>query len=269
MQNYKFYFCGVQPHLASTALVSMYNTQIYGQYDNPQVNASKQADMYCMLITLRGNAEIILHSGKVIQLTEKSVFFSKESEIANMRHRGDFWHFTCSWFVTQGISVPINEIYTLSDLDVQKENDETDFIIRLFQTQIDQKIQYANSYFCCRLLDFLEKIKHQSRNTSEFVDQVLLYINRHIEENIKIKDIADFFHYSEKHIHHLFKTALNTTPKHFINNIKLDNVAHLLTTTSVSLQELADRYNYASISHLINNFKKKYGMTPSAYRTAQ
>lgn len=242
--------------------------QVFGGYDNPSFPVAKKEDMYCMLITLQGTAEIVLRNEKVIKLTEKTVAFSKQSQVVNMRHRGDYWHFTCNWFIAQSISIPVNELYALY-LDVQAENDETDFIIRLFQTQIDHKIHYANSYFCCRLLNFLEKISHHSLNGSEFIDQVLLYINRHIEEDVKIKDIADYFHYSKKHIHHLFKTSLNTTPKQFIINIKLDNIAHLLTTTSISLQELADRYKYASVNYLINNFKKKYGITPSAYRNLQ
>lgn len=90
MQNYKFFFCGVQPKLVSTALISMYNTHVYGHYDNSSFSVPKKEDMYCMLITLHGTAEIVLRNGKGIKLTEKTVFFSKQSEVVNMRHRGDY-----------------------------------------------------------------------------------------------------------------------------------------------------------------------------------
>ena len=267
MQHYKMFFCGASPNLATTALISLYNNHIHGPYSNfypPHI--SKSEEMNCVFITLRGHAEVHLKNGKIINLTEKSVFFSKLSEIHTTINNCEHWHFTCSWFIPQGINLPVNKIVHIPDLDVSAENEAANFIIRLFQTRIEHNVKYANSYFCCRLLELLNKTQYNTVSNSDFVEQALIYINRNIESSLSVKDIAQHFHYSEKHIFHSFKSALNTTPKQFINGIKLTNIAHLLATTSISLQELSNQYNYASVSHLVNSFKKKYGITPTVYR---
>ena len=95
---------------------------------------------------------------------------------------------------------------------------------------------------------------------------MIFYINTNLEEELHVADIAEYFHYSEKHIYHLFITTLGVTPKQFINNVKLQNVCHFLESTDFSLQDLAEKCGFATTSHLINNFKKEYGMTPAAYR---
>ncbi len=267
MKNYKFCFSGLSPNLATTALVSMYNAHTYGNYNNYfPAKISKNDEMYCLLITLKGTAEVHLKSGEVFVLPEKSVFFGKHTDICAMTSKSEHWHHTCGWFVSQGITIPVNTVASIPDIDIEEESNATDYVIRLFQTNIENNVKYANSYFCCRLLQLLNKIHPSQISNNEFIEKALAYINRNIETPLTVKDIANHFHYSEKHIYHLFKIALNTTPKQFINNIKLSNIAHLLTTTTAPLQELAMQYNYASVSHLVNSFKKKYGITPSTYR---
>lgn len=59
---------------------------------------------------------------------------------------------------------------------------------------------------------------------------------------------------------------MNISPKKFINDTKLNNVCFLLSTTSLTLQELGEKYYYASASHLANRFKQKFGITPTEYR---
>ena len=108
-----------------------------------------------------------------------------------------------------------------------------------------------------------------TQKSTELTEKIVLYINMHIEENLQVRDIADEFRYCEKHIRHLFKTTLGMSPKQYINKIKLENIRNQLSSSSLSLQELAEKYAYASASHLINNFKKEYGVTPTDYRNSK
>ena len=116
-------------------------------------------------------------------------------------------------------------------------------------------------------MEYLEKINPLTQKSTDITDKILHYINDRIEEDIHVQDIAEAFHYSEKHIRALFKNTLGISPKQYINKVKLENVCHLLINTTMPLQDIAEKYRFASVSHLVNCFKKKYGVTPSKYRT--
>ena len=68
-----------------------------------------------------------------------------------------------------------------------------------------------------------------------------------------------------KHIRYIFNRQFKTSPNKFIDSLKLEQIILMLQTTSYSLEDLAELYNYSSASHLINNFKKKFGSTPKQY----
>ena len=77
--------------------------------------------------------------------------------------------------------------------------------------------------------------------------------------------IAEEFGYCEKHIRYLFNKNFNTSPSKFIDSIKLTQIIELLKNSPLSLNDLAEMYNYSSTSHLISNFKKKFDTTPKQY----
>ena len=60
---------------------------------------------------------------------------------------------------------------------------------------------------------------------------------------------------------------MGVSPKKFISDTKLNNICFLLSTTTLTLQELAEKYSYVSASHLTHRFKQKFGITPTKYRT--
>jgi AraC-like DNA-binding protein len=77
-----------------------------------------------------------------------------------------------------------------------------------------------------------------------------------------------FSGYSERHIERLFMESVGINPKNFANIIKLHSFLKQLkkTTEKASLTELVYQSGYADQSHLIKEFKKITGMTPTAYK---
>lgn len=59
---------------------------------------------------------------------------------------------------------------------------------------------------------------------------------------------------------------LDQTPSLFIRSIKLRHVATLLTTTDLTVTEIAERGGFSSVSHLSRLFKEEYGCKPLEYR---
>lgn len=267
MRNNQIFANNANMTLATVSLTSVYNTHVYGYYRNNLL--SDPRDMYCLIITLKGTAQILLKDNATVALTEKKLFIGQISKMQALMSDCEHWHFVCYWFIPHNITLPQNKVFALKELDVEEESDTSTRIIQLLQTQIASKIHFANSYFCCRLFSYLDEINPSEQKSTEIIERIIAFINSHIEEELQVRDIAKEFRYCEKHIRFLFKSKLGLTPKQYINKIKLENVRHLLSTSNLTLQEITDKYSFASVSHLINNFKTEYGLTPSAFRETQ
>ena len=267
MQNYKLFYCNAKSCFSSVSILNLYNShEPIGRVNEFNYTRTESPDMNCIFITLKGCAIFQLSNGKEIVAKENSIFFGKYSSITKTQATCTEWHHLAAWFIPQNIDLPVNKLYVIENLDKEKENKDMDRLIRLLQTGLDSKLHYANALFTCKLLEFLQDVNYFERARSTLVDNIIEYINNHIETAILVEDLAKEFHYSKKHLHHLLKTTLNISPKQLINNVKLENICYLLTSTNMTLQELSDKYCFASVSHLINAFKKKYGVAPTKYR---
>jgi hypothetical protein len=181
MKNHQIFSANNQMDIVATSLISVYNTHVYGTYRNILLN--EKVDMNCFILTLEGSAHILLKNGEKIILREKSVFFGKNSSIYALCSDCPHWHFVCYWFIPHNISLPIDSAFIIKDLSVETEDENAYRIIRFLQMSIYNKTKYANSFFCFRLLDTLEKINPLTQKSNDLTDNIIKYI----------KDIFFFF----------------------------------------------------------------------------
>ena len=71
---------------------------------------------------------------------------------------------------------------------------------------------------------------------------------------------------SVSRLHALFREELNTTPRAWLAQLRLNRVREWLGTTDLSIAELAYRSGYADQSALTRAMRKATGLTPAAYR---
>lgn len=67
-------------------------------------------------------------------------------------------------------------------------------------------------------------------------------------------------------ISNLFSEVTYTSIENYIIIQKIEIVKHLIITSELTLTEIAYKYNYSSVAHLSNQFKKCTGLTPSAFQ---
>ena len=63
-----------------------------------------------------------------------------------------------------------------------------------------------------------------------------------------------------------FRRRFHTTPRAYLTNVRLGVACHLLTTTELSMSEIALRTGFYDQSHFTNQFVKLRGVPPSKYR---
>ena len=96
--------------------------------------------------------------------------------------------------------------------------------------------------------------------------QVLEYINEHLNQDIKLADLAALLGMSQFHFSHLFKQAIGTAPYQYLLQQRVERAKQLLKQTERSIMDIALDCGFNSHSHLSKQFRQFTGMTPKAYR---
>lgn len=84
--------------------------------------------------------------------------------------------------------------------------------------------------------------------------------------NMRIDEIARLCNISESGIYTLFKKHLNQTPNEVRNRILCEKAVLLLTTTTLSVEEISDTLCFSSTSYFRKILKAHTGKTPLAIR---
>jgi AraC family transcriptional regulator len=98
------------------------------------------------------------------------------------------------------------------------------------------------------------------------VSQVLDYIHDHLEQDIKLADLAVLLDMSQFHFSHVFKQAIGISPYQYLLQQRIERAKQLLKESDCSIMEIALSCGFNSHSHLSKQFRQLTGMTPTAYR---
>ncbi len=96
--------------------------------------------------------------------------------------------------------------------------------------------------------------------------QVLDYINDHLNQDIKLADLADLLDMSQFHFSHLFKQSIGTSPYQYLLQQRIERAKQLLKQSDRSIMDIAFLCGFNSHSHLSKQFRQLTGTTPKAYR---
>ena len=96
---------------------------------------------------------------------------------------------------------------------------------------------------------------------------VISYINEHFTDNtLCLNDIAASANVSPAYLSALFKKNQGISLSDFITSQRISAATRYLSATSMSLKEISLKCGYANQYYFSTSFKKKMGITPSAYR---
>lgn len=74
---------------------------------------------------------------------------------------------------------------------------------------------------------------------------------------------------THEHICREMKKYLNQTPTSFVNNLRLNYAANLITNTDMPIITISMESGFNNLSHFNHLFKQKFGMSPSAFRNSK
>jgi AraC family transcriptional regulator len=98
------------------------------------------------------------------------------------------------------------------------------------------------------------------------VQPALGFAARHLDEDVSLAALAQQTGLSAYHLHRMFSAVAGETPKRFTLRLRLGRAAAMLLTTDVSVLNVALDCGFRSHEVFCRTFRRRFGMTPSAYR---
>lgn len=100
----------------------------------------------------------------------------------------------------------------------------------------------------------------------DLINRARLRIRESLESNITIQDIAEELGLSYSNFRKQFKLYTGLSPATYQQDLRLQRAKELLSTTDISIKEIAYRLNFDSPDYFSAKFKIKTGRKPSEMR---
>jgi AraC-like DNA-binding protein len=98
------------------------------------------------------------------------------------------------------------------------------------------------------------------------IQPVLMYITEHIQQNIRVDELAGIACFSKDHFSRVFKGITGLSPCDYIIRKRIERAQFLLLTTDLSKYQIIDQTGFRSASYFSRIFKQFTTYTPSQYR---
>ncbi|MEV7522271.1 helix-turn-helix domain-containing protein [Streptomyces sp. NPDC091371] len=100
----------------------------------------------------------------------------------------------------------------------------------------------------------------------ERLSEVLAWAREHLDEPLPVAELARRAMMSKRSFARRFAAATGTTPHAWLLNLRLSGAEELLETTELPVEEIARRVGFGSAAVLREQFVRRRGVPPRAYR---
>lgn len=99
-----------------------------------------------------------------------------------------------------------------------------------------------------------------------YVDKAIDFILRNYSRDISVSDIVEFVGLNRSYFCSVFKESLNVSPRDFLISFRMKKAADLLSTTPLSIGDIARSTGYNDPLCFSKTFKRVMGVSPLNYR---
>ncbi|MBR1628156.1 MAG: helix-turn-helix transcriptional regulator [Lachnospiraceae bacterium] len=111
-----------------------------------------------------------------------------------------------------------------------------------------------------------QNIKQGSRPKGEWIRNCLRFMENHYAEDISIREIASCIHMGETRFRELFIKSMRMTPLDYLNSIRIRNACVMLQESDLSIEMIAFKCGFSTLSTFNRNFRRYMGASPSKWR---
>jgi AraC-like DNA-binding protein len=115
-------------------------------------------------------------------------------------------------------------------------------------------------------MHFSDTKNEPSRKHMERFSQIAEFIEKNYSKSLTLNDIAEAVGLQPQYISLIFKRHFKINFLAYYNDVRLSRAAAELEATSKTIEQISSDCGYSESRTFAANFKKKHGMSPTAYR---
>lgn len=144
-------------------------------------------------------------------------------------------------------------------------------IEQLFESRLESDVILVQSLVLKLIYSLLADSKKQDKyrfiksDKARAVDEIVDYIKNNLTAELSLDAIAEQVSISPTYLHRIFKEASGLTIREYVEEQRLTYAIRLLTTTDLTLTEIALESGFSSQSYFSYVFKKRMKMAPRQY----
>ncbi len=105
-----------------------------------------------------------------------------------------------------------------------------------------------------------------TKNMPPVIFRIIEYINENYTNNISLKTVAEHFNYSVPYIRKAFQKHTGSSLYNYILQTRIKKAKQLLSTTTYSIERVAELSGFSSANYFSLIFKQKENVSPLAYK---
>lgn len=176
-----------------------------------------------------------------------------------------------SWFLSRAFSNDFAARLMAGELVTAKVEG-----VRPLQWEKDFKTAQTQRLVLLELEAMLERIaltKHSQKSTarifsehSGFMERITAYLAAHFRNSLSVQDMAEAMNLHPKYLMNAFKQSCGITIKTYLLHLRLAHAQRLLSTTKLSVLEVAMESGFGSLGRFYDSFARHVGERPLVYR---
>ncbi|WP_218017021.1 AraC family transcriptional regulator [Halalkalibacter krulwichiae] len=153
-----------------------------------------------------------------------------------------------------------NEIDKLLIDMLEKYLENNDFFIHLYACEVMYHI-FPNEYMLSKISYILDMFYYP-----ESIRMVEAFLLQNYQRPLRVRNIVEKVNVSESQLNRLYKRYFQQSPMERLTEIRMEQAALLLKNQSITVTEAAGQVGYQSMSAFVQQFKKKFGVSPKDYQ---
>lgn len=132
-------------------------------------------------------------------------------------------------------------------------------------------MHYANLCFAHFLgsflfIDIFRQASRKKAYTENVIKRVVHYMNDNVENQLKLKDFADFCGYSESYLYRKFVKETGESPMEYFTRLKINKACKLLIKTDMKINQIAHKLGFREAQYFSRTFSRIMGISAGEFR---